>query len=472
MDNGIGANLDEEPLTVTFHPPLFLQRQTWILDILRRETVESVLDIGCGDGPLLQALVQPPWSRPPPFDDVETRDIYLHTLHGLDPSAYSILSSNEGIMPEEGQPFTGQERWARRQARWTELDVFLWEGGFELMDEEMFENRMVDAFVATEVIEHLPSELLPLFAPILLGRFRPRLLLLTTPNYNYNQRFSAPGKAAPTGYLDPTGRTNRVFRHNDHKLEWTPDEWNDYCTSAAKEFGYEVEVGGLGQALEPDPWHREVSLGFATQIAVFKRTDALALLKLSIDIPVPISKLVLKARYHHHTHPLSLEELAEPCDFEDIREAVQTAMLESESGSMMLQDLWKEGQVSLRCKGDVAQLIQAFEVEDMDLETWNITKKEAGWKMEITWLKFVPLPKDTSGTGTETSPELNEELEEEEEEDLSFEELDYEANAVEVEAEVGEWELTGWGTLKTEEGPLDNGWGWPEANNVGCSWEA
>ena len=62
-------------------------------------------------------------------------------------------------------------------------------------------------------IEHLTPELLPLFAPIILGHYRPRLLLLTTPNYAYNQRFSPPGKYSRKGHPDPTGRTSRVFRY-------------------------------------------------------------------------------------------------------------------------------------------------------------------------------------------------------------------------------------------------------------------
>lgn len=34
------------------------------------------------------------------------------------------------------------------------------------------------------------------------------------------------------GFLDPTGRTERVFRHSDHKLEMTEQEFRDWCESA------------------------------------------------------------------------------------------------------------------------------------------------------------------------------------------------------------------------------------------------
>lgn len=49
---------------VTFTPALSLQRQEWALDVLRREGVTSVLEIGCGQGELLRALCRPAASVP------------------------------------------------------------------------------------------------------------------------------------------------------------------------------------------------------------------------------------------------------------------------------------------------------------------------------------------------------------------------------------------------------------------------
>ena len=45
---------------------------------------------------------------------------------------------------------------------------------------------------------------------------------------------AAPGTSK--GFLDPTGRTERVFRHSDHKLEMTEQEFRDWCESAEGEF--------------------------------------------------------------------------------------------------------------------------------------------------------------------------------------------------------------------------------------------
>lgn len=44
---------------VAFTPSLQEQRIGWCLDVLRRESVSSVLDIGCGEGDLLGRLVRP-----------------------------------------------------------------------------------------------------------------------------------------------------------------------------------------------------------------------------------------------------------------------------------------------------------------------------------------------------------------------------------------------------------------------------
>jgi len=43
---------------VKFHPALSLQRQTFLLEALRDSRPKSVLDIGCGEGTLLECLVR------------------------------------------------------------------------------------------------------------------------------------------------------------------------------------------------------------------------------------------------------------------------------------------------------------------------------------------------------------------------------------------------------------------------------
>ncbi|KIM33647.1 hypothetical protein M408DRAFT_36255, partial [Serendipita vermifera MAFF 305830] len=49
---------------VRFSPPLSDQRQIFLLDTLRKHKPESVLDIGCGEGGLLEAISRPSFALP------------------------------------------------------------------------------------------------------------------------------------------------------------------------------------------------------------------------------------------------------------------------------------------------------------------------------------------------------------------------------------------------------------------------
>lgn len=48
-----------ERVGIRFSPSLQMQRIEWALDVLRREGVKSVLDLGCGEGDLLRVLCEP-----------------------------------------------------------------------------------------------------------------------------------------------------------------------------------------------------------------------------------------------------------------------------------------------------------------------------------------------------------------------------------------------------------------------------
>jgi small RNA 2'-O-methyltransferase len=71
---------------VRFNPGLSDQRQIFLLDVLRRYNPESVLDIGCGEGALVEAVCRPPFalSVSPDFD----------TRHGINPDAETKCSED------------------------------------------------------------------------------------------------------------------------------------------------------------------------------------------------------------------------------------------------------------------------------------------------------------------------------------------------------------------------------------------
>jgi hypothetical protein len=84
---------------------------------------------------------------------------------------------------------------------------------------------------------------------VVLEHARPRALVLTTPNAEYNALF--PGLAS--------GR----FRHPDHRFEWTRSQLDDWSRGAAARFGYSVRLEPVGPA--------DAGLGAPTQMAVFTR---------------------------------------------------------------------------------------------------------------------------------------------------------------------------------------------------------
>jgi 3' terminal RNA ribose 2'-O-methyltransferase Hen1 len=107
-----------------------------------------------------------------------------------------------------------------------------------------------DAAAAVEVIEHFDEPRLRSFERVLFGEARPRSVVVTTPNREYNVRFEGL----------PAGR----FRHRDHRFEWTRAELEAWAGRVAAEHGYSVRFLPIGPE-DPD-------VGAPTQMAVFARS--------------------------------------------------------------------------------------------------------------------------------------------------------------------------------------------------------
>jgi hypothetical protein len=109
-----------------------------------------------------------------------------------------------------------------------------------------------EAAAVVEVIEHLDPPRLAAFERVLFEAARPALVVLTTPNREYN----ATWEKLPAGQ----------FRHRDHRFEWTRAEFEHWCSTIAARFGYVVQRHPVG----PEDPH----LGAPTQLAVFTRLDS------------------------------------------------------------------------------------------------------------------------------------------------------------------------------------------------------
>ena len=325
-------------------------------------------------------------------------------------------------------------------------------------------------------IEHLHDEDLSKFAPILLGIYHPRLLLITTPSYTFNARFTTPADGAQSmpseedskvrdgGFLDPTHRTRRVFRHPDHKFEWTIREFEEWCTTTARKWGYAVHTGGIGKPMEEDGWGRDSELGYATQTAVFTRLDGEEYERLRAENIREYSQVSkggarLLATHHHVPHPAAKSPRQSD---EMILKLVKEEIDRGEENRIMLRYLWIEEDICCACSGQISVLIDAIKVAENVLRL-HITDPGAkeDWVVELI---------GSSKRAKENLWEerLNGTLE-------TYDEISDEGTTGELEElEDVEWENDDTGvdvTVEPEPTPGSPGWGiWVESGDGSSDW--
>jgi 3' terminal RNA ribose 2'-O-methyltransferase Hen1 len=194
------------------------QRIGAVISALRAAGSRTVVDLGCGGGKLLQALM---------------KDGAFERIAGVDVSVRALESAARRLHLPTMSP-RQRERLTLFQSALTYRDRRI--GGF-------------DAAVLMEVIEHLEPDRLPAMERALFGEAKPRSVVVTTPNVEYNVRFEGL----------PVGKP----RHRDHRFEWTRAEFEAWATSVAGAHGYDVRFLPVGP-LDPE-------VGSPTQMAVFSR---------------------------------------------------------------------------------------------------------------------------------------------------------------------------------------------------------
>ena len=106
-----------------------------------------------------------------------------------------------------------------------------------------------DAAALVEVIEHIDPAQRPLVERVVFGEARPRTVVVTTPNADYNVLF----ETLPAG----------AMRHPDHRFEWTRAEFAAWSDAVAAAYGYAVAIEPIGDA--------DAAHGAPSQMAVFTR---------------------------------------------------------------------------------------------------------------------------------------------------------------------------------------------------------
>jgi 3' terminal RNA ribose 2'-O-methyltransferase Hen1 len=195
------------------------QRIAAVVDALKEATplIRRIVDMGCGEGRLLQALIT---------------DRQFTEVVGADVSS-GMLTIAEKRLQLDCLPAADRGR------------VKLIQGSILYRDRRL---EGYDAVTLVEVIEHIDEDRLDVVRKVLFEHLRPRRVIITTPNAEYNARFP----------MIPSG----AMRHADHRFELTRDQFQDWCDGATT-YGFAVRFAGIGPE---DP-----AVGSPTQMAIFDR---------------------------------------------------------------------------------------------------------------------------------------------------------------------------------------------------------
>ena len=215
-DRTESAHLAEEE---AIERPLNLneQRVNAVMAALKSSGAKRVIDLGCGEGKLLRAMLE---------------DRSLEEIVGLDVSHRSLQIAHERLRLDR-LPTRQRDR------------LKLVQGSLMYRDRRL---EGYDAATVIEVIEHLDQARLTAFERVLFEFAKPSFIVLTTPNVEYNARF----ETLPAGKL----------RHKDHRFEWTRAQFQTWSNGIANRFGYEVRMLPVGP--------EDQELGAPTQMALFK----------------------------------------------------------------------------------------------------------------------------------------------------------------------------------------------------------
>jgi 3' terminal RNA ribose 2'-O-methyltransferase Hen1 len=199
-------------------PNLNDQRIGAVLAALRASEARRVLDLGCGEGRLLRELI-----KERQFDEIVGLDVSIRTL-------------------EIARDRLKLDRMPEKQAE----RLKLLHGSLTYRDRRI---EGFDAAAVVEVVEHLDPPRLAAFERVLFEFARPKTVVLTTPNREYNVTWDNVGPER--------------LRHPDHRFEWTRAEFQSWAEGIGERFGYEVRFLPVGPVDE--------TLGSPTQMGIFTK---------------------------------------------------------------------------------------------------------------------------------------------------------------------------------------------------------
>jgi 3' terminal RNA ribose 2'-O-methyltransferase Hen1 len=204
-------------------PSLHTQRLQAVFSTIKNTGAKRVLDLGCGEGKLLRLLLA---------------EKQFESILGMDVSWRSLEIAKERLRLDELPE--------RQRGR-----IELIQGSLTYRDQRL---NGFDAAAIVEVIEHLDAARLATFERIVFEFARPKHVVLTTPNAEYNAVF----ETLPAG----------EFRHRDHRFEWNRSEFERWANGVAERFRYEVRFEPMGPL--------DAERGAPTQMAIFANKEVAA----------------------------------------------------------------------------------------------------------------------------------------------------------------------------------------------------
>lgn len=191
---------------------LHSERLQAVCAAIEKSGAASVVDMGCGDGDLLVRLARIP---------------EIVRLVGMDLCPRALDRLRERLKTEAAGAVRVEVRIGSMLAPQTDL-------------------REIDCAVLLETIEHIEPERLSKLERAVFHDLRPKTVIVTTPNAEYNAILGVPAHR---------------FRHPDHRFEWTRAKFRQWGARVAGSAGYRVEVHDIG-GVHPE-------FGGASQMAVF-----------------------------------------------------------------------------------------------------------------------------------------------------------------------------------------------------------
>ena len=207
---------DREEAAIEKPISLNQQRLELVAEVIKQHQAKRVIDLGCGEGKLIKYLL---------------KNKSIEQILGVDVS-YRTLEIAKKRLKLDDLPFHQKDK------------IQLIQGSLIYRDQR-FNNY--DAATVIEVIEHLDLNRLAALERVIFEFARPKLVIVTTPNIEYNVRFES--------------LPNHKLRHRDHRFEWTRKEFQDWANNVAKKFNYQVTFQGIGDV--------DAEVGTPTQMAIF-----------------------------------------------------------------------------------------------------------------------------------------------------------------------------------------------------------